>query len=179
MDDYNNIKWARCEQLPKEDKSTTYRGVYRGIAFKIHRWNFEGKTTDNWNYYIIINLTKQLDFELAKKFWLKGKRDSFGHINYRYLESKIINALRFHGGCTYYEKLSGFDGNDKIVEIGCDYLHYNDEGKFYDVNLIYSETKETIDSLYKLAENKVNVGSNGDGRWQLIEKYDTEETKEN
>ena len=57
--------------------------------------------------------------------------------------------MDWHGGITWYSKISGFDGGEKIIKVGCDYQHYWDEGKTYNLSYIENDVKDTIDKFLK------------------------------
>lgn len=142
MNNYNkNIKW---------------HDLYRGIGWEITARENQFRTpyTDwatSWCHYIHLNLD-QLPPSIRDDFWLPPKESGFGkrkRITYDYMDSIIYN-LEWHGGCTYYDKTGGFDGEPRRIKAGCDYQHYWDEGKEYDFDYVLSEAKATIDSLHAL-----------------------------
>ncbi len=122
-----------------------WTGSHKGVTFEINKFkSYTGG--DNWTHYIFIRLERIPDTVMAERFWLSGEVDSKGRVNYKTWES-IINHLEFHGGCTWYSKEQGFDGGNKAVKIGCDYQHYWDEGREYDLQDIMFEVEKTIDSF--------------------------------
>ena len=138
---------------------TVFQGSYRGIAWSINRT----KTSDSmkeysrrdfdWCHYIHLSL-EQLPEESREQFWLSPKPQEMSvskrkYVSYDYWDS-IISSLEFHGGCTFYEKVSGVDGSPRVVKIGCDYQHLWDDGQNYSVNSVLFEVKESIDSLHAL-----------------------------
>lgn len=167
---------------PSEAQKRTWTGYYKGIDFEIQNWDWEIEAASimrnywakNWTHYIIINIDKQIPEELRERFWLKGKLSSMRedgpkHLNYSYSgEDSIINHLEFHGGCTYYSKVSGFEGEDRRIKIGCDYQHLWDQDKNYDIDFVYGEVKETIESLVRLCQGKIKAWSRQDGHYYLI-----------
>lgn len=123
------------------NKSEVYSGKYLEVPYEIRHWKRDGK--EYWNYYIFL-IEKQLP-DAFKSAWLKGKR-SGRHVFYEYYKSWISN-LDWHMGCTFYEKISGFDGADKVIKVGCDYAHLYDEGKYYELSDIESDAHICIQSL--------------------------------
>ena len=130
-------------------KSEVYTGKYKGIPYEIRKWNSGGRT--QWNYYLFL-VEDQIpnDFDAI---WLKGERLTLGgkesrHIFYRYEDTWISN-LEWHGGCTYYEKISGFDNAKRAVKVGCDYAHFWDEGHTYSISDIEQDVIECIDSMVR------------------------------
>jgi len=126
----------------KEKNTKIWHGVYKGVAFEIN--NFK---SDNWTYYLIIHLNKIPEENNPKQFWLRAKPDKQGRVFYSYYKNFIINNIDFHGGCTWYSKEAGFDGENKVIKIGCDYQHYWDEGREYDLEHIKNDLMNTIDSF--------------------------------
>lgn len=171
MSDYLDLKWGRYYEEPELQETKKWFGVYKGVRFEIN--NFKTSYAgDCWTHYILLELDDQLPKELADKFWLKGEmRDK--RIYYDYYVNPI-NQLQFHGGCTWYEKLTGFDGEHRSIKIGCDYQHYWDEDQDYDLDTVYEETKKTIDSLYDIEKN-IKFWNSGDGVYRTIEEYKKEE----
>jgi len=166
MNKYLDMKWACYNQEPELKQCKKWFGIYKGVAFEIN--NFELGERDAWTHYIVLNIDKQLTKEWVDKFWLKGElRDNRIIYDY-YIEP--INSLEFHGGCTWYSKDAGFDGEPRVVKIGCDYQHYWDEGGTYDVDYVYSQVKKTIDSLYELVGD-VKFWNMGDGVYRSISEY--------
>ena len=135
-----------------------YSGEYRNIHFEINKFksldfNRERGHSNCWAHYIYINLDKHIpDEKLANSFWLEpikyGKRISHNYYVYP------INELVFHCGCTWYSKESGFEGDNRIVKIGCDYQHLWDDGHDYNLEYVVNEAKNTIDSLWELTQIK-------------------------
>lgn len=152
-----------------------WNGRYRGISFEIQNWKrdsslgfFRGNE-DQWTHYIFVNIDKQLDEPTREKFWLEPQRTRYSeggreHITYDYYDS-IIASLEFHGGCTWYSKERGLDGDDRCVKIGCDYQHLWDNGCDYDERSVYREVCETIDSLYSVLNGKIKSWSFRDGNF--------------
>lgn len=174
-ENYDLIGYAETDKAIELQSKKVWLGIYRGVRFEINNFRFgPTDTEDRWTHYIAIWL-EQLPEELQPKFWLdarvfsiaEGHREHITHDTH----NSIISSLEFHGGCTFYDKIAGLEGGPKAVKIGCDYQHYWDVGKQYDVNFVYSEVKETIDSLYKLANEKIKVRSWGDGKYRLIEEF--------
>jgi len=126
-------------------KSEVYSGKYLGVPYEIRRW-YLSDGTPCWNYYLFL-IEKQIP-HVFESLWLPGKRLAMArnHIAYEYNET-IIGNLDWHCGCTYYEKISGFDGADRAIKVGCDYSHLYDENKSYDVSDIERDVIDCVDSL--------------------------------
>ena len=144
----------------KCEKSTTdkFYGEYRNVKFEIIKTPensdyFNNQRDFRWCHYIYLNIDKVIpNKELANKFWLLPKemdKRSGNRIYYNY-DVYPIKGIVFHGGCTWYSKEQGFDGSDRIIKIGCDYQHLWDVGKFWDLDYVLNEVKETIDSLWNI-----------------------------
>lgn len=72
----------------------------------------------------------------------------------------LINSIHFHGGVTYFNKITN-PGNKKIIEIGCDYSHLNDEGNDYNEYYLQYDAENTIDCFHNLVEYKIRCNGNG------------------
>jgi hypothetical protein len=135
----------------KESNTKKWTGTYKGVAFEINNFQFEpnkfepqGK--DCWAHYIILHLNRIPEKYNPESFWLKGKMNR-NMAHYDYYAHEIIGKIEFHGGCTWYSKEHGFDGEEKIIKIGCDYQHSWDEGKRYDLEYVKRQVEETVDSF--------------------------------
>lgn len=145
-------------------ESTTFKGTYRGIHFKIIRWFYESdihQEKPKWNYYIFLNLENFVDQKLAKKFWPKDAQFSTGGSWYTpYDAVPFIHSMDFHCGVTFYQKHL-YPGNRKIVEIGCDYSHLYDEGAHYNEQHILYEVENSIERFHEMVEYKIRCNGNG------------------
>ncbi len=184
MENYALIKYAEIESFPKLKEREQWTGIYKGVRFEISKHkNYDKK--DCWCHYIILAIDSQMSPENADQFWLKPRYHKYSesgveHTFYDYYES-IIGKISFHGGCTWYSKESNEDEKRRQVKIGCDYNHLWDEGKCYNVDYVYEQVKETIDSLIRLI-GPLKIRSFGDGQWRLLEDFQdaplSEEQKE-
>jgi hypothetical protein len=94
----------------------------------------------------------------------------FGRIFYNY-DKSIISELDWHGGCTWYSKENGHDGNKFVIKVGCDYQHLWDNHQYYDLEHLQIEVKKTIDSLWvKVPKLKVHCYQDG-GWYEIGEKH--------
>lgn len=131
----------------------TWQGQHRGISFKIVSW---GKSRDetygfpsgNWNYYVYIPESKSPRFE---EIWLADEEKQWGGSGTKYIShdyyASILGSVEMHGGITFYSK-HGHTPGHRCVEIGCDYQHLWDEGKYYDENDLLADAMTTIDDLF-------------------------------
>jgi hypothetical protein len=145
----------------KESALKKWTGSYRGVSFEINNWQNEYDGRENWTYYLILWIDKIPEENKPKSFWLRGKkwRD---HVIYDYCKHPIISGIDFHCGCTFYDKISGFDGERKLIKIGCDYSHYWDEGQYYNLDIIKNDVRHTIDRfLEHIPGYKYNCRGNG------------------
>lgn len=133
-----------------------YTGSYRGISFKIANWQTEAildilPAKDNWTYYIYICLGKIPEAADPESFWLTPIIDkSFPkHKRYNYDGHPVLGNIFFHGGCTWYAKRTNEDTDpeDRLIEVGCDFQHYWDEGHTYNKEYVLEELKRTIDEF--------------------------------
>lgn len=53
---------------------------------------------------------------------------------------------------TWYSKEAGFDGDPRVVKIGCDYAHYWDQGGYYTLETVTRDAIGTIDALRRMYE---------------------------
>ena len=139
-------------------QKTVWSGTHRGITFEIQNFKTGGTPSFPekycWTFYLFLNM-KQIPDNMRDAFWLAPKSDDKGRISYDYYES-IISDLDWHCGITWYSKISGLDGDTEIVKIGCDYQHYWDEGRNYDVEYVRREAVQCIESLFsKVPDMKV------------------------
>jgi len=128
-------------------KSETYSGKYLGVPYEIkHWWYSDG--SPQWNYYLFL-IEKQIP-DTFPSLWLKGSVLKMGgkssHVIYKYQDTLIAN-LDWHMGCTFYEKVSGFDKQTRIIKVGCDYGHLYDEGRNYTLSDIERDVIDCINSL--------------------------------
>lgn len=175
MQDYSSIKYANLNSPPELKVRQVWFGIYEGIRFEINKFRFgPNDEQDRWAHYIFISLDDQLTKENADKFWLPPEYIKFSengneNLSYRYWDT-IINEIEFHGGCTFYKKISSIDDKKRTVQIGCDYQHAWDDGKIYELNYVYNEVQKSIDSLLKLV-GPIKIGSGGDGKYRFIEEF--------
>jgi hypothetical protein len=137
-----------------------WRGTYRGVGFEINHWEDiipEGLSEyyhqpHHWTYYLFISPDRIPDKELAEQFWLPPQdlSDAPGRVHYQYSYDTPVADLNWHCGITFYEKLHGFDGAQRVIKAGCDYSHYWDEGKTYDISLVTSDVYTAIDSFKEM-----------------------------
>ena len=128
-------------------KSDTYSGKHLGVPYEIRHWHYSNGEPQ-WNYYLFIS-EKQIP-EVFPALWLNGKPIDTGskskRIFYDYSNTMLVN-LDWHCGCTYYDKISGFDGQPKVIKVGCDYSHLYDEGRNYSLSDIEQDVSDCIISL--------------------------------
>ena len=129
-----------------ENKTRKWSGIYRGVNFEINNWQNKWDGKENWTYYLILFLDRIPEENNPKSYWLRGRKN-YGHILYDYYEHPVIGNISFHGGCTWYSKERGFDGDEKVIKIGCDYSHLWDEGRYYNLNIVISDLRNTIDKF--------------------------------
>lgn len=125
----------------------TWVGKYKDVDYEICSWFMENGETI-WNYYLGIRLDKIKDEGKRESLWLPSqKMDFLNGIKYDYFESPIEEWF-WHGGCTFYEKVSGLDGeNCRIIKVGCDYAHACDTERYYSLDTVLRDVGKTIDSF--------------------------------
>lgn len=131
------------------DKTTVYRGAYCGVDWEINYIEREGWEKRGikpwWTYYIYIHKDRLSE----KQFSLLDmpiKIAESSPSKRKYYEYSDLPDLGFHCGCTFYEK-ECYQLEYSGVKIGCDYNHYWDEGKNYDLQDILEDVKGTINKF--------------------------------
>jgi len=153
-------------------KRIEYSGLIKGVPFEIchrepdpHVIELMGHDKDKWTFYLFLNVD-QMPAEKQKEFWLDPVLHTSEHsgkvsVSHAYSDSPGINAIEWHCGCTFYEKY-GFEGGSRGVNIGCDFMHYWDEGREYNLESVLSEVKIAIDSFWEyMPDYKVHCSGNG------------------
>jgi hypothetical protein len=132
----------------KEIHKKIWRGTYDGVNFEINCLNNNNSEEfkEWWTFYLYIFLNRIPEEYKPDSYWLDGKKDSFG-ILYKYYDHSVLSRLNWHAGITWYSKERGFDGDDKVIKVGCDYQHYCDEGYFYNIDSVKIDVKQCIDSF--------------------------------
>jgi len=107
-----------------------WRGEYQSIGWRLDK-NIKVpllvqqlNQSDWWCWYLYL-VEAQMSKQLFRTLWLPPEQQTWG-INYDYYDCELINQIDFHGDCTYYKKLGGFDNIPRIIEVGCDYNHLRD-----------------------------------------------------
>jgi len=121
-------------------------GHYRDVRFEIHRWadkisEMFGREV-NWTFYVLVR-DNMFTHEVWEKVKPTKKKVDFGRGWIWDYDENPLALLPFHGGCTYFEKVS----DAEIYKIGCDYQHYYDEGHDYQLEDIVADVKKVIDTL--------------------------------
>lgn len=161
----------------KLDKLTKWDGKYKGIKFEIIHWYLIEKEV--WNYYLLI-YKNQLPARLQNEANLKPEDGVGRHKYYAYSDS-IFSELGWHGGITFYQKEFDEEGELLGYKVGCDYIHYWDEGKHYDLNRLLYDCQNSIDKLWEQIPDML-IFCQHDGSWhkpnecphQLMGEYSEE-----
>jgi len=142
----------------EHNKLNTYYGKYLGIPYEIVYKSADDVADkyyyqrDRWNYYLYLSEI-QFSKDFFNSIWLKGRKSEFlssaKFLIYDY-DQTVISNLEFHGGCTYYRKYAGFDGETRVVKIGCDYSHLFDLDYKYILPDIEEELRNTIQKLHSI-----------------------------
>jgi len=130
-----------------------WRGTYRGVPFEVNNFSLGGDP--KWTFYLHIYLD-QMPEDIRERFWLEPDppmEEFKNRVFYPYNYEPLINDLAWHHGCTFYEKIMGFDGARRVVKIGCDYNHLWDQERTYTLEAVSSDARRCIDSLYELIPN--------------------------
>jgi hypothetical protein len=121
-----------------------WTGIHRGVRYEIN--NYKRGNNDCWTFYLIIYLSRIPLENKPNRLWLKGKKNG-SMIIYNYYKNSLISNLAWHCGCTWYSKEAGFDGEQKVIKIGCDYQHYWDKGHYYYLETVCKDVENCIDSF--------------------------------
>ena len=148
-------------------KLTKFNGNHKGVEYEIHNFvidsTFRG-LEDCWTYYLFLTVERIPDVELASQIWLDPKYDDEDRISYDYWDC-WLSRLPWHGGVTYYDKISSADMRRRVIKIGCDYQHYGDEQFNYDEKWVQRDAIETIEAfLERVPDYKRHCGTVG-GYW--------------
>lgn len=139
----------------KESKTKIWFGQFSGVHFEINNQiggSHDG--SDIWTFYLIIHLDRIPKDNDPDSYWLPpSKNDTFRRVHYDYYEHHVLSNIEWHSGITWYSKESGFDGNPRVIKIGCDYNHYWDEGKVYTGRDIELDCQKAIESFLRYVPN--------------------------
>lgn len=151
----------------KKSEVDKWTGKFKGVDFEINHWITddylnEGRKKDNWTYYLILHLDRIVDN--SESYWLEPNQSSISRkrIYYDYYKHNILADLDWHGGITYYSKLHGFDGQQKVIKVGCDYSHSIDEYRMYDLEDILKDVENTINVFKEKVNYKYWCCGNGE-----------------
>jgi len=124
---------------------------YHGICVEIKE-PVEKTEYSHFTYYLYLCLNKFADQRLANSLWLRAKRlrPEFPTKYYPYGDIALFQGIDFHGGVTYYSKHCNLS-DEKIIQIGCDYGHLWDIGRFYALEGVIADARRSVDSLHSLA----------------------------
>lgn len=134
------------KQLKHRD---VWTGCYRGVFFEIVHWDI------CWNYYLYLTVNQLSDKELQKEV-LRPEIGRFGYSDYDKIA--LFNALEFHGGITFYDKVAG----GKSIKIGCDYGHFHDSENDYNLEDVMNDARISIDKLHRACEYFLRNPYNGE-----------------
>jgi hypothetical protein len=139
----------------------SWTGEYRGVRFEVVHWYL------GWNYYLFVPVAQLPNETLQKLFNLRLK--PYSHFNgkrgyyFDYNSKAVISSLDWHCGITAYAKARDDAGNVIGYRMGCDYMHYWDEGHIYCLESLTHDAKHSIDKLWELIpELKVRCAYNGE-----------------
>lgn len=144
-----------------------WNGKYKDIPYEIHNFDTYVGKSKGWCFYLYFR-EPQFRPEDFERLWLPARIVDFSGRKRKYYDycSSIIADLKWHGGITFYEKVSNEDSDFRCVKAGCDYQHYWDEGYDYGENWLEFDAKEAIDSLYELIPN-INKWCFNCGAWGI------------
>ena len=123
--------------------------MYKGLFIKIHRSHQLGnvdyhiKPKDLWCYYISFNKDR-LEESIFNLVTAGIKETEWFSCNYQ--DSPLSN-LNWHHGCTYGKLIRNHNAELHVIELGCDYDHYWDEGFDYCFEYVENEAMATVDDF--------------------------------
>jgi len=136
-----------------EEPMKQWKGRYKGIPYEVHQWRMKGRSEyarsdEIWNYYISLNLNRITNEKQREELWLEKVESDISEDRKFYPMHKIDTEtdIYFHGGCTFYNKLSQSEDTNKSIKLGCDYAHYKDRPPGFRKAL--DSVQHTIDSFY-------------------------------
>lgn len=142
--DFNEVE----EDINIGEEKKVYSGCYKNICFEINCRPFLRRLRrepDAWTYYIYLCVDDIPEKYDPESFWMKTRDSYSGH--------SILANLEWHWGITYFRKVAGFDDEKRRIQVGCDYLHLEDEERHYNLDYIKNDVKRTIESfLYLMPE---------------------------
>jgi len=147
-----------------------WQGEYRGLDFKICHWGVgksDYRPQGTWNYYLFIPLA-MIPEKFQPEFLANYRVDKKGRICYDYSNLQLLNNLDWHCRLTYYEK-HGLDGAHLVIEVGCGYGHFSDEGQDYRIEKIQSDCCHTIDRLWEAIPDMLRYCSSIGGYHSLTD----------
>lgn len=140
---------------------TVWNDDYKGVSYEIQ--NFKLGDKNAWTFYLYIPLDA-IPEDRRERFWLTPEiTENSKRISYSYYDEPLIADIEWHCGCTWYSK-HGMDGSPRVIQIGCDYQHYWDEGHFYNVDIVAMDARRAIDSFLEMVPDLMKRCS-WDGRY--------------
>jgi len=138
----------------KTRERTLWNGQWNGVNWEVNRTpaekinvaGFQEHWPIRWTFYLYLHIDRIPDD--AESYWLKLEDRKYLH--YDYNNHHVLSSIDWHGGITYYSKESGFDDTPRVIQVGCDYQHYWDEGKSYDLEDIQHDIRTAIISFRKM-----------------------------
>ena len=129
--------------------------THDGIPWAIRSWKHpqpEEQDMGNaaWAFYLYIHIDRIPEESNPESFWLPPCTSESGRIYYSYSNHEILRAMDWHQGITWYSKDFGFDGQPRVIKVGCDYQHYHDEGHCRGLEEVRSDAINAIASFRNL-----------------------------
>lgn len=144
----------------KEKSLKRWFGDYKGVDFEIN--NLTSSPNDiypsgetHWTYYLHLRLNGIPEENDPDSYWLERKKNGT-YRYYAYYKHSVMSDLDWHGGITWYSKERGFDGEERVIKIGCDYSHLWDEGYYHDLEDVKNDCKRTIERFLEKVPNYKN-----------------------
>ena len=128
-----------------------WTGMYKGIFIKIHRHMQKGmdeyhiRDKELWCYYLSFNKDR-LNESIFNYVTAGIKETDFFSCNYS--DSTLYN-LNWHHGCTFGKLIRNKNSELHVMELGCDYNHYWDEGHHYTLGSVLNDCMSTVDEFHE------------------------------
>lgn len=124
--------------LMKLEHKNVWYGKHRGLNVEINNFKFYEGDKLRWTYYVIIDkkFADQIE-EITYEMPSGNKKFSSNRVK----TASNLENVRWHVGITFLEHVVGG------IKIGCDYSHYQDEGRIYELEDIKRDLANTVDDL--------------------------------
>lgn len=142
------------------DKTTKWTEDYKGFIIEVclierpvpeEVLEISSNFRTSWYTSYFIVLKRKVSPEVWEKILLfPVSSEHYKNAHFDYFTG-ITGDIEFHGGITYYDQLYSVELNEVYgIKLGCDYNHYWDENKEYNLEEIFQDIKNSVDSFLRL-----------------------------